>query len=117
MELSTPGNGHPVQRQAARVRLLLLDDHLLLRESLARLLASEQDLELVAECTTPAEALKSIKGARVDVVLVDIGVAKVFIPSARKARYSGKYLVIARDTDVQGSAIVLKCGASGIFLD
>lgn len=117
MELASSGNGHPVQSQAARVRLVLLDDHLLFRESLARLLASEQDFEVVAECTTPSEALKRLRGAHVDVVLVDIGLAKVFIPGARKAGYTGKSLAIARDTDVQGSAIVLKCGASGIFLD
>jgi DNA-binding NarL/FixJ family response regulator len=80
------------------------------------LLASERDFELVAECTTPAEALKSLKGAGVDVILVDIGIAKEFIPWARKDRYPGKSLVIAREVDATGSAIVLKYGASGIFL-
>jgi two-component system nitrate/nitrite response regulator NarL len=100
-----------------RIRLVLLDDHLLFRESLARLLASEDDFELVAECTTLPEALKSLKRSGVDVTLVDIGIAKEFIPCARKARYPGKSLVIARETDATGSAIVLKCGAAGIFLD
>jgi len=100
-----------------RIRLVLLDDHLLFRESLARLLASEHDFELVAECTTSPDALKSLKGSGVDVILVDIGIAKKFIPCAREARYPGKFLVIARETDATGSAIVLRCGASGIFLD
>lgn len=103
--------------QPGRIRLVLLDDHLLFRESLARLLASEHEFELVAEYTTSSEALKSLKGSGVDVILVDIGIAKEFIPCARKARYPGKSLVIARETDATGSAIVLKCGASGIFLD
>src|ERR1700722_4054002 len=84
MELSSSGNGHPVQSQSARVRPVPLDDHLLFRESLARLLASEQDFEVVAECATPSEALKSIRGAHVDVVLVDIGLAKVFSPCDRE---------------------------------
>jgi DNA-binding NarL/FixJ family response regulator len=100
-----------------RIRLVLLDDHVLFRESLARLLASEPDLELVAECSTPSEALKSLDGSGVDVVLVDIGIAKEFIPSARKNRYQGKCLAIARETDATGSAVVLRSGASGIFLD
>jgi DNA-binding NarL/FixJ family response regulator len=99
-----------------RIRLVLLDDHLLFRESLARLLASERDFELVAECTTSAEALKSLRSSRVDVILVDIGIAKEFIPWAQKVRYPGKSLVIAREVDATGSAIVLKYGASGIFL-
>jgi|SRR5579871_221109 len=100
-----------------RIRLVLLDDHVLLRESLARLLAAEQDFELVAECATPSEALKSIKAKKVDVLLIDLGMAKEFIPCARKARYQGKSLVIAREIDATASALVLKCGASGIFAE
>jgi DNA-binding NarL/FixJ family response regulator len=99
------------------IRLVLLDDHVLFRESLARLLASEPGFELVAECTTSAEALKSLRGSGVDVVLVDIGIAKDFIPCARKARYAGTFLAIAREADATGSALVLRCGASGVFRD
>jgi two-component system, NarL family, nitrate/nitrite response regulator NarL len=99
-----------------RIRLILLDDHLLFRESLARLLAAEEDFELVAECSTPADALKTLKHSGVDVILVDIGIAKEFIPWAQKVSYPGRSLVIARQLDATGSAIVLKYGASGIFL-
>jgi DNA-binding NarL/FixJ family response regulator len=106
----------PEQPSHCRIRLVLLDDHVLFRESLARLLTSEHDFELVAECATPDEALKSLKGAGVDVILVDIGIAKEFIPWARQARFPGKSLVIAREVDATGSAIVIKYGASGIFL-
>jgi len=94
----------PEQTDRARIRLLLLDDHLLFRESLAQLLASQQDFELVAECTTPAEALKSLKRSGVDVILVDIGIAEDFIPWAKKCRYPGKSLVIARQADPTGSS-------------
>jgi two-component system nitrate/nitrite response regulator NarL len=110
------GEQHVEHQVRARIRLVLLDDHLLFRESLGRLLAAEQDFELVAECATPPEALKSLKRSGVDVILLDIGMAKEFIPCARKVRYAGKCLVIARELDATGSAIVLKHGASGIFL-
>jgi DNA-binding NarL/FixJ family response regulator len=106
----------PEQTGNGRIRLVLLDDHLLFRESLARLLASELDFELVAECATSTEALKSLRRSKADVILVDIGIAKEFIPWAQKVRYPGKCLVIAREVDATGSAIVLKYGASGIFL-
>jgi DNA-binding NarL/FixJ family response regulator len=104
------------QSGRGQIRLVLLDDHLLFRESLGRLLASEHDFELVAECTTPSEALESLRRSGVDVILVDIGIAKEFIPCVRKARYQAKCLVMARDVDAAGSAMVLKHGASGIFL-
>lgn len=100
-----------------RIRLVLLDDHVLLRESLARLLAAEQDFELVAECATPSEALTTLKAKKADVLLVDLGMAKEFIPCARKARYQGKSLVMAREIDATAAALVLKCGASGIFAE
>jgi two-component system, NarL family, nitrate/nitrite response regulator NarL len=104
------------RRSEGRIRLMLLDEHLLFRESLARFLAPEPDLQLVAACTTPVEALKSLKHSEADVILVDIGIAKEFILCARKTRHRGKYLVIAREVDAAASAEVLKYGASGIFL-
>jgi DNA-binding NarL/FixJ family response regulator len=39
-----------------RLRLLLLDDHVLFREGLRRLLVTEPGVETVAECGTAAEA-------------------------------------------------------------
>jgi two-component system, NarL family, nitrate/nitrite response regulator NarL len=114
MELS---NAESMPVHAGRVRVMLLDSHILFQESLSRLLASEQDVELVAACTTPAEALKSLKRSGADVILLDIDVAKEFISCARKTRHPGKYLVLAREVDAAASAQVLKYGASGIFLE
>jgi DNA-binding NarL/FixJ family response regulator len=99
------------------IRLVLLDDHLLFRESLAQLLGAHDGFELVAEFTTISEALKSLRGSGVDVILVDIGIAKEFISCAKKARFPGRFLAIAREVDAKDSAVVLRCGASGIFLD
>ena len=103
--------------EPARIRLLLLDDHLLFRESLARLLTAEQDFEVVAQCANPPEAWKAVKSAEVDVALVDLGFAKEFIAGAQKVRYRGKSLVVARTVDATDSAAVLKSGAAGIFLE
>jgi DNA-binding NarL/FixJ family response regulator len=109
MELSNLGRD--------QIRIVLLDDHVLFRESLARMLASEPDFVILAECATPLDALKKLKDSEVDVVLTDAGVANEFIPALRKARYPAKTLVIAREIDAMRSAVVLKAGASGIFLD
>lgn len=100
-----------------RLRLVLLDDHVLFRESLARLLAAEDEFELVAECTASPEALVTVQGTEVDVLLVDFDIAKEFISRARRAGYQGKFLVVAREIDARDSAAVLSCGASGIFLE
>jgi len=99
------------------IRLLLLDDHLLFRESLAGLLAAERDFEVVGQCSNSPEALKAVRTSDVDVVLVDLVIAKEFVRSASSVRYRGKSLVVARVADATDSAIVLKYGASGIFLE
>lgn len=116
--MESPKVEHMPEPQAhRRIRLILLDDHLLFRESLARLLALEEDFELVAQCTSPAEAMKRLTRPGIDVILVDIGIAREFLPGFQKMRYPGKCLVIARDLQAAGSALVLKYGAAGIFLE
>jgi two-component system, NarL family, nitrate/nitrite response regulator NarL len=107
----------PEPHSPRRVRLILLDDHLLFRESLARLLALEDDFELVAQCTAPVEAMKRLARPGVDIILVDISIAREFLPPFQKMRYPGKCLVIARELEAAGSALVLKYGAAGIFLE
>jgi two-component system, NarL family, nitrate/nitrite response regulator NarL len=115
MELSNI-ESMPDSNQPSPIRLLLLYDHLLFRESLARFLSAEDGLELVAECTTPVEAMKSLKRSSADVILLDIAVACEFMLYARRTRHAGRFLVLARQLDPAASAEVLKCGASGIFL-
>ena len=77
-----------------RIRLLLLDDHVLFREGLRRLLVSEPEFETVAECGTPREALDALSRLPVDVVLLDFDleddVGTRFISSAAAAGYKGK---------------------------
>ena len=107
------------QTDENRIRLVLLD-HGLFRASLARLLASESDFEVVGECGTSAEALKMLNGSPVDVVLLDFDLgaehSNDLISAARKAGYQGRFLIVAGTTDAERSAKALKFGASGIFL-
>ncbi|HYH92651.1 MAG TPA: response regulator transcription factor [Candidatus Saccharimonadales bacterium] len=52
------------------IRVLLVDDHQLLTDSLARLLAAEEDIDVVGVAATVAEA-KQLARERMDVVLMD----------------------------------------------
>jgi two-component system, NarL family, nitrate/nitrite response regulator NarL len=115
MELSN-GESMSGAEETRRIRVMLLDDQLLFRESLARLLESQPDLELVGECTTPVEAVKSLKHSAADVILLDIAIAGEFLRYAGKTRHSAKYLILAREVNAAEAAEVLKHGASGIFL-
>jgi two-component system nitrate/nitrite response regulator NarL len=99
------------------IRLILIDDHQLFRESLSRLVAAEDGFQVVAQYTSAPEALRLLPASNVDVVLVDLALAKEFMLGASKLHYTGKCLVVARTVDAMDSAAVLKCGASGIFLE
>jgi DNA-binding NarL/FixJ family response regulator len=102
------------------IRLLLLDDHVLFRESLSRLLASEPDFQMAGHCGTLAEALDLLQRTPVDVVLLDFDLGddhgSQFISSARRAGYQGKVLMVTAGMSASESAVALKLGASGIFL-
>lgn len=108
------------QTQDNGIRLLLLDDQALLRSSLARLLALEPGLEVVAECGDSAEALQLLCALPVDVVLLDFehatDGADGFLATARRNGYQGHFLIVAETADARNSALAIKLGASGIFL-
>jgi two-component system response regulator NreC len=54
-------------------RLLLVDDHAVVRSGLRMLLSSESDVEIVGEAGTAAEAITAAGTVRPDVILMDIG--------------------------------------------
>jgi DNA-binding NarL/FixJ family response regulator len=54
------------------IRVFLLDDHELVREGIRALLESDQDIEVVGEAATAAEALIRIPLARPDVAILDV---------------------------------------------
>ena len=58
----------PPRRDRGLVRLLLLDDHTLFRESLSRLLDAEADFEMVAHCASIDQAIEILGKESVDVV-------------------------------------------------
>src|SRR5438876_3931619 len=54
------------------IRILTVDDHPLLREGIAGLVADQSDLSLVAEASTGREAIQQFRTHRPDVTLMDL---------------------------------------------
>lgn len=103
-----------------RLRLLLLDDHVLFREGLRRLLVTESDFETVAECGSPAEALEVLSRSAVDVILLDFDLGEEtgtnFITQAQRAGYRGKILIVTAGMIPLDVTVARNLGVSGIFL-
>ena len=102
-----------------RLRLLLLDDHVLFREGLRRLLVTEPDVETVAECGTLAEAMEVLSRTAVDVVLLDFDLGDEtgtrFITCASEAGYKGKILMVTAGMTPVDVTVARNLGVSGIF--
>ena len=56
----------------AAIRILIADDHTVVRQSLARLLDEEPDLEVIGEAINGRDAVEQVQELHPDVVLMDI---------------------------------------------
>lgn len=103
------------------IRLLLIDDHTLFRESVARLLQAEPGFEVVAHCGSGAEAIHVIESSEeIDVVLLDLDLGQEkgaeFLDRLRKARYNGKVLLVTAGVNDSEVPNLIRKGISGVFL-
>jgi len=103
------------------IRVLLTDDHPVVRAGLRALLDTEPDVTVVGEATTPEEAVAATEETRPDVVLMDLqlraGTSGVDATSAlRRLAHPPRVLVLTNyDTDVDILGAV-EAGASGYLL-
>ncbi len=60
-----------------KIRVLLADDHLVLRQGLRALLQTEPDIEIVGEADTGRQAVRLAKNLKPDVVIMDIAMPQL----------------------------------------
>lgn len=103
-----------------RINILLVDDHALFRESVARLLTSEPGFEVAAHCTSIDEALAVLLKTHVDMVLLDFDLGQrdgaEFMRLARRQGFDGKVLVVTAGVEKEQVAELVRNGISGIFM-
>lgn len=61
---------------ADRIRVVIVDDHTIVREGLRSILELEPDIAVVGHAASPAEAMATVTTARPDVVLLDLKLDK-----------------------------------------
>ena len=100
--------------------ILLVDDHVLFRESMARLLTSEPGFEVTAHCNSVEEALAILLKTRIDIVLLDLDLGQrdggEFMCLAKHQGFSGKVLVVTAGVEKEQAAELVRDGVSGIFM-
>jgi two-component system, NarL family, response regulator DevR len=104
------------------VRVLLVDDHEVVRRGLRDLLGDEKDIDVVAEAGTVAEALVRAESARPDVAVVDMrlpdGDGVDLCRRLRAAGHDGlpRCLVLTAFDDERALVEAIEAGVSGYLL-
>lgn len=101
-------------------RIILADDHQLLRAGLRSLLAKERDLEVVAEAADGREAVALVTQHHPDLAILDIGMPNLNgIDAARQIRDvapATKIIALSMHASPQFVGRMLEAGASGYLL-
>jgi DNA-binding NarL/FixJ family response regulator len=102
------------------IRLVVADDHPVVRDGLRAMLETQPDIEVVGEATTGAEALAMVRSLRPDLVLMDLQMPELDGATATRhirAEYEDVHVLILTtyDTDADISRAV-DAGATGYLL-
>ena len=102
------------------IKVVLTDDHMIIRDGLRALLERQPDMEVVAEADNGRTALKHVKELSPDVVIMDIGMRELNgIDATRqivKMSPGVKVLALSMYSDKRFVKEMLKAGASGYML-
>ncbi|MCH0540727.1 response regulator transcription factor [Streptomyces sp. MUM 203J] len=102
------------------IRLMLVDDQVLLRTGFRMVLAAQPDMEVVAEAGDGVEALEALRSTPVDVVLMDVRMPKLDgVETTRRicSEPDAPRVLILTTFDLDEYAFSgLKAGASGFML-
>jgi DNA-binding NarL/FixJ family response regulator len=100
-----------------KIRLLIADDHTIMREGLKQLLTLANDLRVVAEAENGAIALERLSQGDIDLLLLDMnmpGLSGENLVARIHARYPNqKILVLSMHNEPQIAQHTLKAGAAG----
>ncbi len=104
-------------RESAVVRVLLAEDHTLVRKALRSLLEAETDIEVVGEAEDGREAVEQVGQLHPDLVLMDISMPSLNgLEATRQIRQrfpEVKVLVLTMHADEEHIFQILRAGASG----
>jgi len=104
----------------AKIKILIADDHAVVREGTRQILAKEADMEVVAEAADGEEAIRLAGSSRPDVAIIDIAMPNVDgIEATRKIKelYPGiAVLILSAYDDDQFVFGLLEAGAAGYLL-
>ena len=102
------------------IRILIVDDHLLVRTGLRMLIDNEPNMEVVGQAANRAEALSVAKAAQPNLIVLDIDLGGEdgldFLPELHQAASEARVLVLTGLRDMEAHRRAARLGASGLVL-
>jgi DNA-binding NarL/FixJ family response regulator len=100
------------------VRVVLIEDHIIVRDGLRLLLSSQGSMEVVGETADPREALSIVRSKRPDVVLLDLQLGSAsgleLLPALLKAASPGRIVILTASASPEDYRQALSHGAHGL---
>jgi two-component system nitrate/nitrite response regulator NarL len=101
------------------IRILLVDDHVMFREGLARMLEKEPDFTVAGQVSSATDGLSLLASSGAGVVLLDVDLgaerALDFVKGARAGGFEGKVLIVTAGISDQEAVQLVQAGISGIL--
>src|SRR5262250_1020577 len=101
------------------IQILLVDDHAMFRESLARVLEKESGFRVVGQCGSCTEALSILHKSGATMVLLDVDLgherAIDFVQEAKRKDFGGQILIVTAGITGQEAVELVQAGVAGIL--
>lgn len=105
------------RRKSRRTRILLCDDHPIVREHLAGLISQQADLEVCASVKSAEEAIRAAASAKPDVAIIDLSLKETsgmeLLKDLRDQYPDVQVLVLSMHDEALFAERVLRAGARG----
>jgi DNA-binding NarL/FixJ family response regulator len=99
------------------VRVLMVDDHDVVRRGIRSILSAEEDLEIVGEAAAGLEGVRKAEELKPDLILLDISLPDIsgidVAVRLRKSAPDSQILFLSQHDSVQAASSALKTGARG----
>jgi len=103
-----------------KIKIALVDDHLLVRNGIKSLLEEEQDMLVIAEGSNGLEAIEIVKNHKPDILVIDVRMPKMngieAVGELQNLSSKTKAIVLSMHDSEQYILEAIKAGASGYLL-